>query len=185
VSPAGPRPPTQEATAVSRDRRQPAGVAGESVPRRTRPSTAGREASRVALTNPQGGPEDAGMHVSELWRYPVKSMAGEPLEQAIVGPLGVEGDRIVHVEDVQGRVATARTHPRLLGHKARLDVGHKPLVDDRPWTGRPALARRDRWGDHGLWPRRPAVAAQSRHRRCRGPCGANVARSTRGSSELA
>jgi uncharacterized protein len=80
------------------------------------------------------------MHVSELWRYPVKSMAGEPLEQAIVRPLGVEGDRIVHVEDVQGRVVTARTHPRLLGHKARLDVGREPLVDDRPWTAPDVLA---------------------------------------------
>lgn len=31
------------------------------------------------------------MHVAELWRYPVKSMAGEPLSWADVTPDGVEG----------------------------------------------------------------------------------------------
>ena len=39
------------------------------------------------------------MIVTELWRYPVKTMAGERLEKATVGPLGIEGDRVVHVED--------------------------------------------------------------------------------------
>ena len=56
------------------------------------------------------------MHVATIWRYPVKSMAGEMLDEVAVGPLGLEGDRIVHVEDAQGRVVTARTHPRLLAH---------------------------------------------------------------------
>lgn len=74
------------------------------------------------------------MYVAELWRYPVKSMAGEPLEQVIVGSLGLEGDRVVHVEDAQGRVVTARTHPRLLGHKAFLDSAREPRVDGRLWT---------------------------------------------------
>jgi uncharacterized protein YcbX len=80
------------------------------------------------------------MHVAELWRYPVKSMAGEPLEQVIVGPLGLQGDRVVHVEDARGRVVTARTHPRLLGHKAILDSAREPLVDGRPWRERSVLA---------------------------------------------
>jgi uncharacterized protein YcbX len=73
------------------------------------------------------------MHVAELWRYPVKSMAGEPLERIVIGPLGLDGDRIVHVEDAQGRVVTARTHPRLLGHRAVLGPAREPLVDGRPW----------------------------------------------------
>ncbi|MBS1117406.1 MAG: hypothetical protein H6Q87_1790, partial [candidate division NC10 bacterium] len=60
------------------------------------------------------------MHVRELWRYPVKTMAGEQLQRARIGHLGIEGDRVVHVEDAQGRVITARTHPRFLGHKGTL-----------------------------------------------------------------
>ena len=34
------------------------------------------------------------MKVAQIWRYPVKSMAGERLEHARIGPLGIEGDRI-------------------------------------------------------------------------------------------
>src|SRR5215475_6124082 len=74
------------------------------------------------------------MYLAEIWRYPVKSMAGEPLEQVLVGPLGLDGDRIVHVEDARGRVVTARTHPRLLAHTACLGPGREPVVDDRLWT---------------------------------------------------
>lgn len=74
------------------------------------------------------------MKVSQIWRYPVKSMAGEPLEGALVTPLGIEGDRVVHAEDARGRVITARTHPRLLGHRATLDASGEPLVDGVPWT---------------------------------------------------
>ena len=38
------------------------------------------------------------MKVAEIWRYPVKSMAGERLGRARIGALGIEGDRVVHVE---------------------------------------------------------------------------------------
>jgi len=73
------------------------------------------------------------MNVSEIWRYPVKTMAGEKLQRAGVGPLGIEGDRIVHVEDVRGRVITSRSHPRFLGHKGALGRHGEILVDGRPW----------------------------------------------------
>ena len=46
------------------------------------------------------------MKVAQIWRYPVKSMAGERLEHARIGPLGIEGDRVVPVEDAQGHVIT-------------------------------------------------------------------------------
>ena len=75
-----------------------------------------------------------GMHVAEIWRYPVKSMAGERLREVRIGPLGLAGDRVVHVENARGRVVTARTHPRLLGHHAVLDPAGQPLVDGRAWT---------------------------------------------------
>ena len=39
------------------------------------------------------------MKVTEIWRYPVKTMAGEKLQRVRIGPIGIEGDRVVHVED--------------------------------------------------------------------------------------
>jgi uncharacterized protein len=75
------------------------------------------------------------MHVSEIWRYPVKTMAGESLQRTLVGPLGVEGDRLVHVESPRGDVITSRTHPRFLGHKGSIGPGGEILVDGRAWDG--------------------------------------------------
>ena len=74
------------------------------------------------------------MKVTEIWRYPVKTMAGEQLQRAHMGPLGIEGDRIVHVEDARGRVVTSRSHPRFLGHKGTLGADGEPLVDGRAWN---------------------------------------------------
>jgi hypothetical protein len=50
------------------------------------------------------------------------------------------GDRIVQVYRPNGRVATARTCPRLLGHRATLGLSGEPLVDGRPWTDADVLA---------------------------------------------
>jgi uncharacterized protein len=80
------------------------------------------------------------LFVAEIWRYPVKSMAGEALREADVGSSGIAGDRVVQVFDRQGRVVTARTHPALLGHRAMLDSDGEPLVDGRPWTDSTVLA---------------------------------------------
>jgi uncharacterized protein YcbX len=73
------------------------------------------------------------MWISALWRYPVKSMAGERLERVELLPDGIAGDRRIQVFDARGRVLTARTRPHLLGHRATLDVTGEPLVDGRPW----------------------------------------------------
>jgi uncharacterized protein YcbX len=77
--------------------------------------------------------------VAELWRYPVKTMGGERLKRATIGPLGIEGDRIVHVEDERGRVITSRSHPRFLGHRGTLGPQGGVLVDGQPWDN-PAVA---------------------------------------------
>jgi len=74
------------------------------------------------------------MWIAELWRYPVKSMAGERLEVAEVREDGIAGDRVVHVASAEGRVLTARTRHRLLGHAAVLGADGEPRVDGRPWT---------------------------------------------------
>ena len=73
------------------------------------------------------------MKVTEIWRYPVKTMAGEKLQRVGIGPLGIEGDRVVHVEDARGRVITSRSHPRFLGHKGSLGAHGEIMVDGRPW----------------------------------------------------
>ena len=73
------------------------------------------------------------MRIDEIWRYSVKTMAGEKLQRVSIGPLGIAGDRIVHVEDAQQHLITSRTHPRFLGHKGTLGPDGEPLVDDLPW----------------------------------------------------
>ena len=74
------------------------------------------------------------MKVEQIWRYPVKSMGGEKLPRAVLGSLGIEGDRVVHVEDESGHVIASRTHHRLLGHHATLNKSDEPLVDDLLWS---------------------------------------------------
>ena len=74
------------------------------------------------------------MKVTQIWRYPVKSMAGERLTHAYISSLGLEGDRVVHVEDARGHVITARTHHRLLGHHATLNASGEPVVDGLLWN---------------------------------------------------
>jgi uncharacterized protein YcbX len=80
------------------------------------------------------------MWLSELWRYPVKSMGGEQLTDAVVEAEGIPGDRVVHVEDPRGRVVTSRSRPRLLLHHGTLGSDGEPLVDGRRWDT-PAVAR--------------------------------------------
>lgn len=74
------------------------------------------------------------MHVAELWRYPVKSLAGEPLDAAEISADGIPGDRVVQVFDAEGRIVTSRTTPRLLGLKGTLSPIGETLVNGRPWT---------------------------------------------------
>jgi uncharacterized protein len=72
------------------------------------------------------------MLIAELWRYPVKSMAGERLKRASLGLDGIPGDRLIYVVDGRGEIVSARTRPRLLAHRATLGTDGV-LVDGRPW----------------------------------------------------
>jgi uncharacterized protein len=74
------------------------------------------------------------MWVSELWRYPVKSMAGEPMHTVALGRDGIDGDRVLYVQDARGRLVTSRSRPGLLGLHAVLGADGEPLIEDRPWT---------------------------------------------------
>lgn len=50
--------------------------------------------------------------IAGLWRYPVKSMQGEALAEAALGPAGLAGDRAYALLDLEtGAVASAK-HPR-------------------------------------------------------------------------
>ena len=80
------------------------------------------------------------MKITEIWRYPVKTMAGEKLQRARLGPLGIEGDRVVHVQNAMGRVITSRSHHRFLGHRGSLGPDGTVTVDDRPWHGQEVAA---------------------------------------------
>ena len=84
--------------------------------------------------------EAAIMHVKELWRYPIKSMAGEQVSQIEVGELGFVNDRNVLVLDERQRIATSRTHHRLLGLKGKMDPGGNPTINGHPWNSPEALA---------------------------------------------
>jgi uncharacterized protein YcbX len=80
------------------------------------------------------------MRVSELWRYPVKSLRGESLEEAQITELGIENDRLVHARRAVGRVFTARTHPGMLGLQGGLDASGRPTIDGVLWHDPDALA---------------------------------------------
>ena len=74
------------------------------------------------------------MYVKEIWRYPVKSMAGETLNAAVITKHGIAGDRVIQVRNAGGRILTARTRPALLRHRAMLAENCDVLVDGRPWN---------------------------------------------------
>jgi MOSC domain-containing protein len=66
------------------------------------------------------------MHVTHLWRYPVKSMAGEPLTDVLLGPQGMPYDRHYCVVDGEptrkGNTLTARVAGDLLAYRAAAGV---------------------------------------------------------------
>jgi uncharacterized protein len=71
--------------------------------------------------------------VSRLWRWPVKSMAGEEVRALSIGPRGVGGDRthaVLHEHKGDWKPLTAREAPRLLAWSASYpfapDAGLQP-----------------------------------------------------------
>jgi len=78
------------------------------------------------------------LRISGIWRYPVKSLAGEPLSTAVIGPDGISGDRIVRVRGPEG-VRTARRQYRLLGLRGTLDLDGRAQINGLPWDSPGAL----------------------------------------------
>ena len=95
--------------------------------------------------------------VSRLWRWPVKSMAGEQLRALSVGPRGVGGDRthaVLHEHKGAWRPLTAREAPRLLAWRAaypfNLDAGLDPASPPHAIVSEPDGNHSWRWGDPRL-----------------------------------
>jgi uncharacterized protein len=80
------------------------------------------------------------MHVAALWRYPVKTLAGEPLQEALLDGNGIAGDRLVWVRGPEG-VRTSRRYHKLLGLHATIAPDGEPLIDRVPWNDPVALER--------------------------------------------
>lgn len=70
--------------------------------------------------------------VSEVWRYPVKSLRGERLDTAELTSHGISGDRIVHVAGRRG-LLTGRTRHGLLSVPAWTGPDGVPQVAGHPW----------------------------------------------------
>src|SRR4051794_32428473 len=71
------------------------------------------------------------MRVREIWRYPVKSMAGEQVAATTVDQRGVHGDRLWALRDEdKGILTTARRIPALLACSAR--YVREPAADVGP-----------------------------------------------------
>jgi len=90
------------------------------------------------------------LHVAGLWRYPVKSFAGERVASARLGADGVPGDRLVRVMGPEG-VRTSRRHYRLLGLQGSLDASGRALIDGHPWWSNEALALVRRAAGDDAW----------------------------------
>jgi uncharacterized protein len=77
------------------------------------------------------------MHVAGLWRYPVKSLAGERLDRAELTDDGVNGDRVVHVSGRHGPI-TGRTRHGLLAIPTDTGPDGLPRVAGHRWDSRHA-----------------------------------------------
>ena len=75
--------------------------------------------------------------IAGLWRYPVKSLAGEPISEAIQTPVGIPGDRIVHVRGPEGLRTSRRQYKMLDLHGSLDDAGHARI--GRRFGGKLAL----------------------------------------------
>jgi uncharacterized protein YcbX len=97
------------------------------------------------------------MELVSLWRYPVKSLRGEPVDSAQVETDGLQGDRRWGIRDLRtGRILTARRRPELLeGSASYRDTGPEiTLPDGRVAVGRarpPTVCSRSGWVTRSRW----------------------------------
>jgi uncharacterized protein len=80
------------------------------------------------------------MHVSEIWRYPIKSLKGERLSEAEITKLGIPGDRqIAVIRTINGRFLTSRSRPKLLGLQGSINANGVATINGHSWDSAEAL----------------------------------------------
>ena len=79
------------------------------------------------------------MHLDKIWRYPIKSLAGERLDHATLTSDGVAGDRVIHVRGAGGPL-TGRTRSKLLSIPGRTGADGVPRVAGDVWHSPAAAA---------------------------------------------
>jgi hypothetical protein len=90
------------------------------------------------------------LYVAGLWRYPVKTLAGERLPMTSLTTDGVPFDRVVQVHGPEG-VRTSRRHFQLLGLRGTLGAEGRPLINGYPWDSAEALALVKRAAGDDAW----------------------------------
>ncbi len=95
--------------------------------------------------------------ISRLWRWPVKSMAGEEVGALRLDGHGVGGDRahaVLHEHKGEWKPLTAREAPRMLAWTAaypfELDAGLDPASPPHAMVAAPGGRSSWRWGDPRL-----------------------------------
>jgi uncharacterized protein len=78
------------------------------------------------------------MFVASLWRYPVKTLAGEQRNSVMITHNGIVGDRTIQVYGPEG-VRTSRRHHQLIGLHGSLDGQDSPLINGFRWSSPEAL----------------------------------------------
>ena len=139
-----PRPPSPPATTRSPHPgfRRPPSPSSSTAPSSSAPSSPAPRRSTPrdppSTTPPRNDPHMT-LTVGALWRYPVKTLAGERLDTAEVTADGIVGDRIVHVRGPEG-VRTSRRHHDLLGLHATLAPTASRSSRAEPWGAPEVLA---------------------------------------------
>lgn len=90
------------------------------------------------------------LYVAGLWRYPVKTLAGERLPMTTLTTEGLPFDRIVQVYGPEG-VRTSRRQYKLLGLRGTLGDDGRPLINGHPWDSAEALALVKRAAGDDAW----------------------------------
>ena len=86
---------------------------------------------QISQTAPKADPSQ--FTLTNIWRYPVKSMQGESMESTAVTSFGIPGDRgWAVVEAETGKTASAATYPQLLNCHAAYRVDPANVSGNKP-----------------------------------------------------
>lgn len=79
--------------------------------------------------------------VAAIWRYPVKSMRGEALQQAPLESRGLAGDRRLAIRDVAGKLGSGKNTRRFRALRGLFDF-RATTAEDTVWVEGPGIDRK-------------------------------------------